>query len=116
MQTNEAAEVMKETYVRWKKLPLNLLAGGLAYFALFSAAPLVTIMIGMLSWAVSKSRVVAQLNALLGPRIGDIVQSWLLPGDGHKASALTFLSVVMLVYGASQVFIQLRIALDLIWG
>jgi membrane protein len=92
------------------------LAGGLAFFAILSATPLLVILIGLLRVVVAKAQVMAQLDAVLSPHVGSLVREWLLPVHGSGLATLTVFSVLVLLYSASQVFIQLRASLDVIWG
>jgi membrane protein len=57
-----------------------------------------------------------QLDAVLSPRVGGLVQEWLLPAHGSGLATLTTFSAIVLVYSASQVFVQLRASLDVIEG
>jgi membrane protein len=107
--------LLKDTFRRWRDIRPELLAGGLAYFAILSATPLLVILIGLLRLVVAKANVMAQLDAVLSPRVGGLVQEWLLPVHGSGLATLTLFSVLVLLYGASQVFVQLRVSLDLIW-
>jgi membrane protein len=107
--------LVRDTYRRWRDIRPDLLAGGLAYFAILSATPLLVILIGLLRLVVAKAQVMAQLDAVLSPHVGALVREWLLPAHGSGLATLTGLSVLVLLYGAAQVFIQLRISLDVIW-
>jgi membrane protein len=107
--------LLKETLRRWRTLRPELLAGGLAYFAILSATPLLLILIAFLRLIVAKANVMAQLDAVLSPRLGSLVQEWLLPAHGSGLATLTAFSALVLIYGASQVFIHLRASLDVIW-
>ena len=108
--------LLRDTFRRWRDIRPELLAGGLAYFAILSATPLLVILIGLLRLIVAKSDVIAQLDAVLSPRVGGLVQEWLLPAHGSGLATLTTFSAVVLVYSASQVFVQLRASLDVIEG
>jgi membrane protein len=108
-------DLLKDTYRRWRDIRPELLAGGLAYFAILSATPLLVILIGLLRLVVAKARVMAQLDAVLSPSVGGLVREWLLPAHGSGLATLTIFSVVVLLYSASQVFVQLRVSLDVIW-
>ena len=109
------ATLLKDTFRQWRDLRPELLAGGLTFFAILSATPLLVILIGLLRRVVVKAHVMAQLDAVLGPRVHDLVREWLLPAHGSGFATLTTLSALVLLYGASQVFIQLRASLDVIW-
>jgi membrane protein len=107
--------LLRDTYRRWRDVRPELLAGGLAYFAILSATPLLVILIGLLRLVVAKAQVMAQLDAVLSPHVGGLVREWLLPAHGSGLATLTVFSVLVLLYGAAQVFIQLRVSLDVIW-
>lgn len=111
----EYATLLRNTFRQWRDVRPDLLAGGLAFFAILSATPLLVILIGLLRLVVAKANVMAQLDAVLSPRVGGLVQEWLLPADGSGLATLTAFSVLVLLYSASQVFIQLRSSLDVIW-
>jgi membrane protein len=108
--------LLRETFRRWRDIRPELLAGGLAYFAILSATPLLVILIGLLRLVVAKKDVMAQLDAVLSPRVGGLVQELLLPAHDSGLATLTAFSAVILVYSASQVFVQLRASLDVIEG
>lgn len=114
VKIEDYATLLRDTYRRWRDVRPDLLAGGLAYFAILSATPLLVILIGLLRLVVAKARVMAQLDAVLSPHVGGLVREWLLPAHGSGLATLTVFSVLVLLYGAAQVFIQLRVSLDVI--
>lgn len=116
IKIEEYATLLKETFRRWRDIRPDLLAGGLAYFAILSATPLLVILIGLLRLVVAKADVMAQLDAVLSPSVGRLVQELLLPSNGSGLATLTSFSAIVLLYSASQVFVQLRVSLDLIEG
>jgi membrane protein len=109
------AALLKNTFRRWRDVRPELLAGGLSFFAILSGTPLLVILIGLLRLVVAKDYIMAQLDAVLSPHVGGLVREWLLPADGSGLATLTIFSVLVLLYSASQVFIQLRSSLDVIW-
>jgi len=109
------ATLLRDTIRRWRSVRPGLLAGGLAYFAILSTTPLLVLLIGFLRPFVTKTRVMAQLDDVLSPRVGSLVREWLLPANGSGLTALTAFSALVLLYGASQVFVSLRASLDVIW-
>jgi len=108
--------LLKETYRRWRDIRPELMAGGLAFFAILSATPLLVILIGLLRTVVARADVVAQLDAVLSPQVGGLVREWLLPAQGSGLATLTAFSALVLLYSASQVFIQLRASLNVMWN
>ena len=115
IKIEDYATLLRDTYRRWRDIRPELLAGGLAFFAILSATPLLVILIGLLRLVIAKAQVMAQLDAVLSPHIGGLVREWLMPADGSGLATLTVFSVLVLLYGAAQVFIQLRASLDVIW-
>lgn len=115
VKIEDYATLLRDTFRRWRDIRPELLAGGLAFFAILSATPLLVILIGLLRHVVGKAQVMAQLDAVLSPGIGDLVREWLLPVHGSGLATLTAFSVIVLLFSASQVFIQLRASLDIIW-
>ncbi len=116
VKVEEYVTLLKDTFWRWRDIRPDLLAGGLAYFAILSATPLLVILIGLLRLIVDKADVMEQLDAVLSPRVGSLVQEWLLPAHGSGSATLTMFSALVLLYSASQVFVQLRVSLDVIWS
>lgn len=107
--------LLRDSFRRWRDVRPELLAGGLAFFAILSATPLLVILIGLLRGFVARAQVMTQLDAVLSPHVAGLVREWLLPAHGSGLATLTTFSVLVLLYGASQVFIQLRVSLDVIW-
>jgi membrane protein len=107
--------LLRDSFRRWRDVRPELLAGGLAFFAILSATPLLVILIGLLRSFVAKAQVMAQLDDVLSPHVAALVREWLLPAHGSSLATLTAFSILVLLYGASQVFVQLRVSLDVIW-
>ncbi|HEX7553621.1 MAG TPA: YihY/virulence factor BrkB family protein [Geothrix sp.] len=93
----------------------------LAFYALFSMAPILVLVMGI-AGAVLGSQAVegelyAQLKDLVGPVGALAVQSLVadahLPGTGHVA---TWLASILLVVGATSLFVELKDSLDDIWN
>jgi len=93
----------------------------LAFFALFSLAPLILILIaffGLLFGAEhARDKIVEQLQFLIDPSgikvIKDIAASISSSRNGHLATAL---GILVGLFGASGVFVQLQDTLNTIWG
>ena len=115
VRINDYTTLLRDTFRQWRDVRPDLLAGGLAFFAILSATPLLVILIALLHRIVAKGLVMAQLDTVLSPRVGALVREWLLPVGGSGLATLTMFSALVLLYSASQVFIQLRASLDAIW-
>jgi membrane protein len=88
---------------------------------MLSMAPLLVFSIGVAGLVfgrqAAEGRIVAQIESLVGSQSGAVIQSLLL--DSAKTSSgiiWAVVGVVMLLFGASGVFGELRDALNLVWG
>jgi len=96
------------------------MGAALAYYTLFSIAPLLVIAIAVAGMAfgqeAARGEIVAQIQGLLGPEGADAVQS-LLKSTNEPARNIfaALVSLLTLVIGATTVFAELQSDLDRIW-
>jgi membrane protein len=96
------------------------LAAALAYYTLFSIAPLLVIAIGIVGLVIgqneAQSEIVAQIQATAGTQVADALEGMISnvsqPSSGILA---TVIGVIVLIWGASQVLAQLKDAFNTIW-
>ena len=96
------------------------MGAALAYYTLFSLAPLLLIVIAVAGLAfgedAARGEIQAQISALMGPRgasaVQDLLTSVRQPTEG---AAATLLGVLLLLAGATSVFGELQDSLDRIW-
>ncbi len=113
--------LLKQTYTAWSDDRGLRFGAALAYYALFSVAPLLIIAISLAGFvfgeAAARSEIINQLSAFIGPKAASELQSLILASaDRPKSVAATALGIVTLIIGASGVFGQLKDALNTIWG
>jgi membrane protein len=121
MNVKAAIPLLKETYKRWSEHNAPRLGASVAFYTLLSFAPLLILTAAVIALVFSKETVhrdlVDQARQMMGNRGADIVNSLLSnaqkPSSGLLASVIAFLT---LLFGASGVFIELRDALNTIWG
>jgi membrane protein len=109
------------TYNSWSEHRAPRTAAALAYYTVFSLAPLLLIGIGIAGLLLGEDRaragILAQASALLGSRGSDAIES--LMGNEHtsmKAGLLsTITGAVTLLVGAVGVVAQLKDALNTVW-
>jgi membrane protein len=97
------------------------LAASLAYYTLFSLAPLLVIVIAIAGFAfgeqAARGQIVGEIRTLVGEQGARAVQSLLenarRPGAGIAA---TVLGTITLLAGATGAFVELQDALNTIWG
>jgi membrane protein len=121
MKVTQAVPLLKETFNQWWADNVPRLSAALAYYTLFSLAPLVIITVAVAGFAFGREaatgQLYAQINQLVGAdgarAIQSVVDSANQPGTGTVA--LVF-GVLTLLAGASGAFVALQDALNTIWG
>ena len=114
--------LLKETVSEWTKDGAPRLGAALAYYTVFSLAPLLIIVIFIigLMWSgesnFAQERLLGEVQGLTGPDGAQMIKTMLdstRPGAGGGIA--TVLGVIALVFGATGVFVQLQTALNIIW-
>ncbi len=113
--------LLKKTATEWWNDNTFRLAAALAFYTIFSVAPVLLIAVGGASLFFARetavNRVVHELRQLVGSQGADAIRQVLesSAGLGKGAWAIT-VGVVTLFLGASVVFAELQSALNHIWG
>ena len=110
----------RRAYAAWSDDYAPSMGGALAYYALFSIAPLLLIVMGVAGYffgqEAARGEIFGQLEALLGSdgakAIEGLLASARKPASGVVAMAT---GTLLLIAGASTVFGELQNALDRIW-
>jgi membrane protein len=113
-------DIFKRTYQDWKEDHASRLAASLAYYTIFSLAPLLVIAIAISGfiWRHEdvEAQIMAQSQSLVGAEgatfISDMIRSASNPTEGILA---TIIGIVTLLFGALGVFNELHNALNVIW-
>jgi membrane protein len=113
--------LLKETFEVWSSDKAPRLGAAIAYYTVFSLAPLLVVATGVtalvLGQEAAKSAILDQVAAVIGERSASAVQDMLDRAHSPESGALaTVLGLVTLLFGASGVFGQLQDALNTIWG
>jgi membrane protein len=113
--------LFKETFNGWAQANGNLLAAALAYYAIFSLAPLLVIAVSVAGVVFGPSAVtgllVEEIGHLVSPDVAFTIQKAIenvyLTPTGDLA---TLISLVIMLVGASILFVQLKRAINFLWG
>lgn len=110
-----------DTYNEWSHDRAARLGAALAYYALFSIAPLLVIMIAIAGSVYGQSAAEGQIVNVISDQIGPdaaVGVEQLLAGIYATGSSLftTAVSAIILIYGATNLFSQLRDALNTLWN
>lgn len=114
------ASLLQETGKQYTADRGSMLAAALAYYTLFSLTPLLVISIALAEQFLSDTNVQLQLitriRVLAGIEVSEFVRN-LLEGFGEGTSGLvaSVVSVGVIIFGASNVFRQLKRALNTVW-
>lgn len=120
MSPREFARLFAEAGRGWSDNGAGSMGAALAFYALFSMAPLLLLVISIVSLVVdaetARGLIFSQLSELLGSQGAEAVAQVLAaedkPAEGLVAAAV---SVAMLLVGASTVLTELQRDLDRIW-
>jgi membrane protein len=120
MRGKQIWQLFKESVVAWRKDHASSMGGALAYYTLFSIAPVLIITIAVAGAVfgaeAAQGEIIGQLRGLLGESgataVEGLVESASKPTDGIVA---TVISIVLLIVGATTVFAELQSDLDRIW-
>jgi membrane protein len=118
-----ASRLLKQTFKEWLQDKAPQLGAALAYYTVFSLAPLVLVLLAIIgvvfrddptgAW----SKMIQQMGYFLDPSAVQVVQNIAEKASQPGKSALTtIIGVALALFGASGVFGQLQDALNTIWG
>ncbi len=113
-------QLLKITAKGWGDDYVSSMGAALAFYTLFSIAPLLLIVLSVTGFffgvEAARGEIAGQLNSLMGEQGASAVQALLKnvnkPEDGFIASII---GVALLLIGATTVFAELQSALDRIW-
>jgi membrane protein len=113
--------LLKRTYAQFSKDKVPRMGAALAYYTIFSLAPLLIIAIGIAGFVfgrdAAQGSIVGQISNLVGPESGRAIQAMLQsarePAPGIVASIL---GIATLLLGATGVFAEIQDALNTIWS
>jgi membrane protein len=112
---------IQDSLLGWSQSGATLHAAALSFFTLLSLAPLVVFTVAIASQFFSQPSVEASLVLEVEERIGPEAANYVLTVIRDNRSEFSFnfttvLSMLVLLYGASTMFYQLQVSLNLIWG
>ncbi|OWY67912.1 ribonuclease BN [cyanobacterium TDX16] len=114
--------LLKDTATKWQKDKVSLWAAAIAFYTIFSVAPLLIIAIAIAGAVfgreAAQTQIVGQIQELIGKQGAQAVQVMIQnaqqPGSGGTLA--TLFGIVTLLLGASGIFGQLQEALNTIWN
>lgn len=121
MTNHPIIQLLKETLDTYNRVKGPRLAAALAYSAIFSLAPLLVIAVGVAGFFVGAETAQAQIHTQVAqatnPEVADFVVRLLEPTRRPANNILaTALGLGALLWGATGMFVQIRDAINDIWG
>jgi membrane protein len=116
------AAIVNATLTAWSEDKVPRLSVALAYYTLFSLAPLLIIVIGVTALIfgqeAAQGRIAGEIKGLVGDKGAEAIQAMLQNAGEQKSSGIlaTLAGIVTFLFGASGVFGELQDALNTIWG
>ena len=112
--------LLKETFQEWQDDKSSRLAAALAYYTVFSLAPLLIIAIAIagaiFGEEAAKGELVGQIQGLVGDSGAEVIQGAIQNANKPNIGSIaSIISIVVLLFGASGVFAQLQDALNTVW-
>ena len=113
--------LFKLAYQDWKEDYASRLSAALAYYTIFSLAPLLVIVIAItgLIWeaAVVRTQLLSQIQSLVGAEGADFVASLITnTGSSGEDVVALIIGIITLLFGALGVFNELHNSLNIIWN
>jgi len=113
-------KLIRQTFQRWSDHNATRLAASLAYYTIFSLAPLLVISIALMGLVVdqnnAQTQVVRQIEGLVGKEGGELANAMVKSAASPEAGVVaTVVGVITLLIGATGVFGELQSSLNLIW-
>jgi membrane protein len=114
--------LLKVTFSQWRRDQASLMAAALAYYTVFSLAPLLIIVIAIAGTIfgeqAAKGELVAQIQGVVGREGAQLIQTAIENAsqlDPSQGPIPTLINIGVLLFGASVVFAQLQNSLNRIW-
>jgi len=107
------------TIPRWRALDPEILAAGLSYFALFSLAPLLFVVLTVgthvMSLPTARQVILDRASLWMTDEASDTLDSWMSQPTPHHSKSATFLGLLVAAWAGSQVLGYMKRILNRIW-
>lgn len=122
MNVKSGFQMLKETFQEWKDDEALQLGAALAYYTIFSIAPmlLVAISVAGLVWEreAVQGQIVQQIQGLVGREGAEAIQTMVANAGRREGTGMlaTIIGFATILFGATGVFAQLQSSLNHIWN
>lgn len=122
MRWMDSLSLIKETYSEWLEDKASRLAAALAYYTIFSLAPLVIIILAIIKLLfagdAAEAMFMSQVQGLVGETGAEFFQQIIEAENNNQSTDVvaTLIGLGTLIFGATGVFAQLQDALNTVWN
>jgi membrane protein len=121
MKSDDYIFLVKESFREWSRDNVSRLAAALAYYTVFSLAPILVIAVSIAGWLLGQENVrmevLGQIGEAIGPQarelVAEMIDQAMRPEGGIIAGII---GLVALLVSATGVFAELQNSLNNIWG
>lgn len=117
MQTREA-DILRDALHLWRKHRVSRVAAGLSFYAVFSLAPIIFILVAI-ARALGRTHALADIDSQLGLLIGQkgthSVDTMVQASNHNVVSTPMFIGAVVVLVAVFAIFMQIQEALDDVW-
>ena len=113
--------ILRQTVKEWNNDKASRLAAALSYYSAVAIAPLLVLLVTGISLIFGKDsaqvQLISQLRGIVGPQGAEVARAVIEGADQPNLAGIAgVLSLLTLLWGASNVFVQLQDSLNTIWG
>lgn len=119
--TQQVWLLLRDTYAEWSNDNASLLGAALAFYTIFSLAPILIIIVAVVGFVLGKQSVntyiLGELAKFVGQPNADYIMSTIQ--RGYKAGSglrATIIAISLIIIGATTVCVTLKNALNTMWG
>jgi membrane protein len=114
-------KLIVDTVTSWNDHDASTQSAALAFYTMFSLAPLLLVVIALFGLAFGaqavSGEILTEFQDWMGKDAASLVQGILATAAEHNTNRLAYiLGILTLIFGASGVFVQLQQSLNRIWG
>ena len=116
---NEFWQISKKSIKEWSEDHGSILVAAISYYAAFSIIPAFILLMGIVGFFTktnaAEQEINRQITHLFSARAAQSVQSFLSISQGFSVGIASVFSALLLLFLGSRVFVQMQIALNIIW-
>jgi membrane protein len=117
----QTKDLIMEAAREWSDDKASRLGAALAYYTVFSIAPLLVITLAVVGFFLGDEAayggITDQLDEFMGPKGAEAIEGMIQNASQERSAGIfaTVISTALLLFGASGVFVQLKDALNTVW-